>query len=112
MTRKKWFVVGGGLAGAAVLAVVAAVQARQFPGQPGGAPADRGKFAVELPAKQLLAFSNPGAPQAAQPFVNPKVEPGKVKWHPDLDAACKAAAATGRPVLLFHLMGKLDDQFC
>jgi hypothetical protein len=45
-------------------------------------------------------------------FVNPKVEPGAVKWHATLDDACKAAAKSGKPVLLFQMMGKLDEKFC
>jgi hypothetical protein len=65
------------------------------------------KSAIENPVKNLTA-----AKTAASDFVNPKVEPGKVKWHADLDAACSAAKKSGKPVLLFQMMGKLDDQFC
>jgi len=42
---------------------------------------------------------------------NPEVEPGKVKWHEDYAAACQAAKQSGKPVLLFHLMGQLDQRF-
>ena len=42
---------------------------------------------------------------------NPKVRPGNVKWHPDFDAACAAATNSGRPVLLFQMMGNLDEEF-
>jgi hypothetical protein len=45
-------------------------------------------------------------------FVNPKVEPGAVKWHATLDDACKASATSGKPVLLFQMMGNLDEKFC
>jgi hypothetical protein len=45
-------------------------------------------------------------------FVNPKAEPGAVKWHATFDDACKAAAKSGKPVLLFQMMGKLDEKFC
>ena len=48
----------------------------------------------------------------AKAFANPKVPPGKVKWHSDLAAASTAAKKSGKPVLLFHMMGKLDDLFC
>jgi hypothetical protein len=51
-------------------------------------------------------------PPTKDGFVNPNVEPGKVKWHRDFDAACKAAEKSGKPVFLFRMMGKLDDQFC
>ena len=68
-------------------------------------------FAIEKPAHKLLAEAS-GAVPAAGKFVNPKVEPGLVKWHPSLIAAREAAGKSGKPVLLFQMMGKLDDQFC
>lgn len=101
--------------------------------------ADRGKGEIELPLKEAIAGPVPasqsaedvnsangvtlhgaGAPPAtvanpraeAEGFVNPKVEPGKVRWHADLAAACAAAEQSGKPVLLFQMMGKLDDRFC
>jgi hypothetical protein len=43
---------------------------------------------------------------------NPKVEPGLVRWHPSFAAACAAAKKSGKPVLLFQMMGRLDEQFC
>lgn len=49
---------------------------------------------------------------ADNPLVdNPRVEPGKVKWHEDFAAACRASGASGKPVLLFQLMGQLDQRF-
>jgi hypothetical protein len=62
------------------------------------------KGVIERPTEQLLA--------TATAFVNPKVEPGKVKWHTDFATARAASAKSGKPVLLFQMMGKLDDQFC
>jgi hypothetical protein len=35
-----------------------------------------------------------------------------VVWHPSFDAALAASKDSGKPVLLFHLMGQLDKQFC
>jgi hypothetical protein len=108
----------------------AAPPAAPAPAAPAAGPrADLGKLAVEQPVKQVLAgqfgnfggqFGNfggapapaPAARPAAEDFVNPKVEPGKVQWHADLEAACKAAARSGKPVLLFQMMGNLDEQFC
>src|SRR5205814_1765838 len=72
------------------------------------------------------AISNPTKVKAVEPRVkavvaersapaatgNPKVEPGKVRWHANFAAASAAAQKSGKPVLLFHMMGKLDDQFC
>jgi hypothetical protein len=92
------------------------------------------KMAIERPTEALLAGKNQPIPPASaisrvmadpssgpvpQPrmassdtFMNPKVAPGKVRWHADFAVACEAAKKTGKPVLLFHMMGKLDDQFC
>ena len=42
---------------------------------------------------------------------NPKVEPGMVRWHESFDEAKEAATSSGKPVLLFHLMGQLDQRF-
>jgi hypothetical protein len=63
---------------------------------------------VESPTKRLIAAQS--APAAA--FVNPKVNAGRVRWHGSFARACLASAKSKRPVLLFHLMGKLDNQFC
>ncbi|WP_439629872.1 hypothetical protein [Gemmata sp.] len=43
---------------------------------------------------------------------NPPVAPGLVKWHASFADAQAAARVSGRPVLLFHMMGQLDKQFC
>src|SRR5262245_34644877 len=43
---------------------------------------------------------------------NPVVEPGKVRWHASFADAQAAAQRSGKPVLLFHMMGELDRQFC
>jgi hypothetical protein len=45
-------------------------------------------------------------------LANPRVKPGKVRWHRDFAAACAAAKKSGKPVLLFQMMGKLDEQLC
>ncbi len=41
-----------------------------------------------------------------------KVRPGKVNWRGDFELARAAAAASGRPVLQFAMIGSLDDKFC
>jgi len=51
-------------------------------------------------------------PPARADTDNPTVEPGRVVWHPSFDAALAASKDSGKPVLLFHLMGQLDKQFC
>jgi hypothetical protein len=43
---------------------------------------------------------------------NPRVAPGLVKWHATFADAQAAATKSGKPVLLFHMMGQLDRQFC
>lgn len=48
---------------------------------------------------------------AVDPARDP-VEPGLVPWHASYAAACAAAAESGKPVLLFQLLGRLDDAFC
>ena len=73
---------------------------------------DIGKSVVERPTAQLLTSAAMAANGATPAFVNPKVEPGKVKWHADFATARAASAKSGKPVLLFQMMGKLDDQFC
>ncbi len=60
---------------------------------------------------QVKAVKQP-APPAEKDFVNPKVEPGKVRWHATIQDAQAAALKSKRPVLVFQMMGKLDDQFC
>jgi hypothetical protein len=45
-------------------------------------------------------------------FRNPRVQPGRVRWHDDFDRACAAARDSGKPVFLLHMMGRLDQRFC
>lgn len=61
--------------------------------------------------KQLLAGSLLAATDSTGGVENLKVRPGDVKWHSDFDSACKAAEKSGRPVMLFQMMGKLDERF-
>lgn len=82
---------------------------------------DVGKGAVIEPrVKDIVRGATPPAPPPVAPpavntpkgFVNPKVEAGKVKWHATLEEACAASAKSRKPVMLFQMMGKLDDHFC
>jgi len=43
---------------------------------------------------------------------NPKVAPGAVTWKKDFAAACEAAKVSGKAVLVFQLLGRLDNEFC
>ena len=74
---------------------------------------DYTKSVIELSTEKVLAGGTvPAATPAADNFINPKVQPGKVRWHADYAAACGAAGRSGKPVLLFQMMGRLDQQFC
>lgn len=86
----------------------------------GGVIEPRLQFAVQHAFAGQLGTPNGGQfglPAAPPPpvkteFVNPKVEPGKVKWHKNLEEARAASLKSKKPVLIFQMMGKLDDQFC
>jgi hypothetical protein len=100
-----------GLTLAAAAAVYAAPPPTPPPANP-VPPADRGKGRIERPTETVVGASTPAPARTGDGFVNPKVEPGKVKWHATFDEACQASAKSGKPVLLFQMMGKLDEQFC
>ena len=59
-----------------------------------------------------LAKDKSAKSESASTFKNPRVEPGKVRWHKDFDAAKAASKKSGNPVLLFQMIGKLDERFC
>ena len=40
------------------------------------------------------------------------VQAGLVAWSSDFATACQKSKASGKPVLLFQMMGKLDEEFC
>jgi hypothetical protein len=112
MKRKLfWWGLSGGLVSAAVLAGAIAVAQAPGPQPPGGQPApaavDIRKDFIEIPTKKLVARSD-----AAPGDANPRVEAGKVRWHADFETACQAAAKSNKPVLVFHMMGRLDERFC
>ena len=125
-------------AAAAAPAAAASPVARNDAAPPKRRPPDVGKFSIESPVKALVASGDvqealaglADAPveatrAAAQPAStaelsavsdvqttdNPAVPPGLVRWHPDLPAARAAADATGKPVLLFQMIGRLDQRF-
>jgi len=109
--RLWWAGLCGSLAGSTLLAgAVALAQVQQKAGPDArpavAAEADKGKRSIEQATETLVARS------ATPASDNPKVQPGKVTWHPDIETACQAAMGSGKPVLVFHMMGRLDDQFC
>jgi hypothetical protein len=94
-----------------VLAAGAALTQAPNP-QPPARADDRTKRIVEAPSERLVAAATAAPAAAGDAFVNPRVSPGKVRWHPDFATACRAAAQSGKPVLLFQMMGRLDQKFC
>ncbi len=59
---------------------------------------------VEVP--QANACSVPVTAQ------NPRAVPGKVQWRDSFEAACEASKQSEKPVLLFEMLGRLDEEFC
>lgn len=41
-----------------------------------------------------------------------KVQPGKVNWRSDIAEAALASKHSGKPLLVFQMMGRLDQEFC
>jgi hypothetical protein len=70
------------------------------------------KRAVELPLETALASAADAPSLAPALDAGAKVAPGLVRWHPDFARACAAARESGKPVLLFQLLGQLDDELC
>ncbi len=86
--------------GAALLFFAASVACGQDDPAAAGVP-DRRKAVIEMPLKRSL--------------VPPPEDRGmgmKVRWHDSFTAAVEAATTSGKPVLLFQLLGRLDDAFC
>ena len=83
---------------------------------------DVSKGAIESSAESLVktsrtpeprfgkAASNlPPPPQAPPTVVS--VKPGLVSWHQDYVTARAASQVSGKPILLFQLLGNLDEHF-
>jgi len=72
---------------------------------------DRGKSLAETPVEEVVKDTRGGSlPRGGRE--NPTVEAGAVRWHENLAAARAASVKSGRPVLLFQLLGRLDQEFC
>ena len=42
---------------------------------------------------------------------HPSCQPGLVNWHDSFESACIASRQSGKPVMLFQLLGQLDQRF-
>lgn len=70
---------------------------------------------VSTPAKEVSSPAKNVPAHAHKPALKPqqeKVAPGKVHWHRAIQTAIDASKQSGKPVLLFQMMGHLDDRFC
>ncbi len=72
-----------------------------------------------VPPAEAAVPTGPRAVLAAERAVPPaagqygcKVPAGRVNWHADFNKALMSAKVSRKPVLLFQMMGKLDDEFC
>ena len=81
--------------------------------------ADVGKMAVEMPVKRLIADARKSEDEVPlKKAIDParpkegRVAPGRVQWHASFDKAIEAAAKSGKPVLLFQMLGQLDEEWC
>lgn len=73
-------------------------------------PSRRRFMQGSMAAGAVLAIGSAHALRGDQS--NPAARPGRVRWHPDFTAACAMANRSGKPVFLFHMMGRLDEKFC
>lgn len=101
-----------GLCGIGMLLVSAGVVGLADEPPPAKRRVDIPKMMVQSPLKRLVQAAKPTDDTASTvPSTNPKVEAGKVKWHTSFDAAKVAAQQSGKPILLFQLLGRLDNRF-
>jgi hypothetical protein len=64
------------------------------------------------PVVAAKAIQSGAAADVPRPSKNRKVPPGYVQWHADFQSASSASQKSGKPVLLFQLMGRLDEELC
>jgi len=92
-------------------AALTAPQKSSQPATPAKPDVDSVKGPINPPVQKTIAETAPAPRLAMIDADNPWVEPGKVKWHKSFADARKAAENSGKPVLLFQMMGRLDQQF-
>ncbi len=67
---------------------------------------------IALAGASMLPIPQDEPASSATTQVAQGVSPGKVAWHADYEAAVARAAESGKPVLLFQLLGRLNEEFC
>ena len=72
---------------------------------------DVSKTLIENSPKKLLAPTSLRHESSLPISDNPKCKPGLVTWHANLQEAKTASRRSGKPILLFQLLGKLDETF-
>ncbi|MBC8352652.1 MAG: hypothetical protein H8E66_11720 [Planctomycetes bacterium] len=76
---------------------------------------DARKFVIESSVKSLVGKETTGdeppSEELGEGKENSRVQPGLVRWHPDWEHAKLAGAQSGKPILLFQLLGQLDREF-
>jgi len=76
-----------------------------------GEQPDTSKRIVEVEIKNALKRSY-GLGPGELPPLDQAVKAGDVAWHDSFEDALSAARVSGKPVLLFQLLGRLDDELC
>ena len=89
------------------------LMAAQPPSDPENSnPTNPGVEASKVHAQATTEAAQPPSASGNSNPTNPVVEPGKVHWHATTEDALYIAKWTKKPVLVFHMMGQLDHQFC
>lgn len=60
----------------------------------------------------LLGSAQADSPTPPADAKQPTSKAGKVRWNQDLSAARQQAAQADQPLLVFQLLGDLDQEFC
>lgn len=73
------------------------------------------KMGIEAPLKRLISSAsstNSASSYLLGAAMEKKVVPGLVSWTGDMELAKGKAKALGKPILVFQMMGRLDEEFC
>ncbi len=72
---------------------------------------DVSKKFIETSPKELLEPTAVHHESSLPISDDPQCKPGLVTWHANLQEAKTASRRSGKPILLFQLLGKLDETF-